>query len=55
MLKSGFEGFQLNSTNLHTETKDGLENFHFLVALTDRLNSSKNYHLHSTYSIFRLM
>lgn len=46
MLKSSSEGFQLNSTNLYTETKNGLENFHFLVVVTDRLKASKSYHLH---------
>lgn len=46
MLKSSSEGFQLDSTNLFTETKNGLENFHFLVMVSGRLNASKNYHLH---------
>jgi len=46
MLKSSCEAFKLNSTILYTENKNGLENFHFLVMVTDRLNASKNYHLH---------
>lgn len=46
MLKSNSEAFQLNSTNLYTETKNGLENFYFLVMVADRLNAYKNYHLH---------
>lgn len=46
MLKSGSEGFQLKPTNSHAETKNGLENFHFLVMATGRWKASKSYHLH---------
>lgn len=46
MLKASSEGFQLSSTNLYTGTKNGHENFHILATVTDRLNTSKSYHLH---------
>lgn len=36
MLKSGSEGFQLKPTNSYAGTKNGLENFHFLVMVTGR-------------------
>lgn len=36
MLKSSCEGFQLKPTNSYAETKNGFENFHFLVMVTGR-------------------